>query len=775
MQALAGIRVLEIGAGEAIGLAAVVFADFGAQVIRIDGQPRDALDGAPRYEVLLRRSKQLHEVRLEDWSGDALERLISGADVVLTQGDALWQSHSGLPRDLHAVGAGVHCHVAGLESEFAACPAQESVVAAHIGRMQAFAMLADAAEGDRPVYAALQVATHATAMSVVAGCVAALLRRHETGVGAYLMTSLERGLQPFDMGASLQLQLQGELPGVGRALPFLNYHPVQCRDGAWLQLGNLLPHLLGSFFEVADLTAAAPAAERTNPLVWDAPTLEIFRSRMLTRMRERDCADWMARFVANGSIVAHPYQSTQSALDDPDIVANGHVVAITDPWVGETRQLGPLARFSKTPAQPRAPTITREAWPATSAAQRAAVGDAARAPLEGCTVVEFATIIAAPLGAALLADLGARVIKVETPEGDPFRAMGGGVGAQRVNGGKESIALDLKDPRSKPIVRGLLECADIVIHNFRPGVPERLGIGYDAASAANPRVVYLSANGYGALGPGALRPSTHPIPGAALGGALWQFGGEAPAEALDETSLRETARRLLVANDVNPDPNTAVVIAASALIGLWAARVHGVGQALQTDMFGANAWANWDDFLSYAGKSPRPMPDAQLLGLHARHRLYRCSEGWVFLSITTQSQWQRFVDLTGHDAADVSAAGLARTFLQRAADAWMQLLLSEGIGCTRADGCLPGQWYAQHARNMAVVSQRSLGTFKRHGPQIETVGAPAALRAAPDTGEHSVALARELGCSDELIEALFLVGGASAPIFVAGDSNKDRG
>ncbi|NJN50934.1 MAG: hypothetical protein HC809_03260 [Gammaproteobacteria bacterium] len=756
MDALAGVRVLEIGHGDAVGLAAVVLGDFGADVVRIDARARDALEPNLRFDPLLRRSKQLHAAHLDQWACAELKRMIGAADLVLTQGDMLWRVHPDLPSDLHTLGAGVHCHVSGLESEYPSCPARECIVAAHVGRMQSFAALAGRDEGDRPVYSALQVATHATAMSVVLGALAALLRRHDTGAGGWVKTSLERGLQPYDVGASLGLQLTGQVPPVVRGLPFLNYHPVQCRDGKWLQLGNLLPHLFGNFLREADLLAAVPTAQPTTPLAWGCrlPSRP-FRDRMLARMRERDCADWMGRFVANGGIVAHPFQSTQTALADPDIVANGHVVDIADAEVGATRQLGPLARFDLTPARPRAAQPMHDVWSSAPHRRTAAQGAERQLPLRGVTVVEFATIIAAPLGTSFLADLGARVIKVEAPDGDPFRGMGGGLGAQRVNGGKESVAIDLKSPSVRPLVRGLLERADIVVHNFRPGVPERLGIGYADATAANPKVVYLAANGYGASGPGAQRPSTHPVPGAALGGAVWQFGGEPSQAMVDSETLRETSRRLLAANEVNPDPNTAVVVAASAMIGLWAARVHGVGQALQTDMFGANAWANWDDFLSFDGKAARPMLDEGLQGLHARQRLYRCAEGWVLLCIETRGEWLRFAELSGHDPGDVSVAGLANTFMQRTAAAWTECLLGAGIGCTQADARVPAQWFAQRASTMVPVSQATLGTFRRHGPQVEFAAVAAPLAPGPDTGAHSRSIATEVGLSEAQIEALF--------------------
>lgn len=121
----------------------------------------------------------------------------------------------------------------------------------------------------------------------------------------------------------------------------------------------------------------------------------------------------------------------------------------------------------------------------------------------------------------------------------------------------------------------------------------------------NPRLVYVSANGYGPAGPGALRPSTHPIPGAALGGVLHQVGGAPDTGPIDDATLRETARRLMRANDVNPDPNTSLVICSAALLALTAQRRTGQGQQVFVDMFGTSAYANFDDALRHPGKAPR--------------------------------------------------------------------------------------------------------------------------------------------------------------------------
>jgi crotonobetainyl-CoA:carnitine CoA-transferase CaiB-like acyl-CoA transferase len=273
-------------------------------------------------------------------------------------------------------------------------------------------------------------------------------------------------------------------------------------------------------------------------------------------------------------------------------------------------------------------------------------------PLAGIKVVEIATIIAAPLGASFLADMGAEVIKVEQIGGDPYRGLGAGVGAARVNAGKQSLSVDLKAAAGRAMVLDLIAEADVLIHNFRPGVPERLGIGYEQVRDRNPRLVYLQSNGYGPDGPGAERPSTHPIPGAAMGGVLYQLGERVPDAVQDMDGLRLWTRRLMRANEVNPDPNTALVVTTSAMLGLAARHRTGQGQRVLVDMFGANAYANHDDFLAYPGKAARALPDPLLYGLSASYRLYRCArDQWVFLALTSEREFQRF-------SAELMEAGL---------------------------------------------------------------------------------------------------------------------
>ena len=134
-------------------------------------------------------------------------------------------------------------------------------------------------------------------------------------------------------------------------------------------------------------------------------------------------------------------------------------------------------------------------------------------PLAGLVVVDFSRVLAGPFATMMLADLGARVIKVEKPEaGDDSRSYGPFVNGrslyfERVNHGKESIALDLRDAADLAVAQSLIATADVLVENFRPGVMERLGLGPTEVLAAHPQLVYCSVSGFGHTGPWSQRPA----------------------------------------------------------------------------------------------------------------------------------------------------------------------------------------------------------------------------------------------------------------------------
>ena len=147
-------------------------------------------------------------------------------------------------------------------------------------------------------------------------------------------------------------------------------------------------------------------------------------------------------------------------------------------------------------------------------------------PLNGVRVLDFGNFITAPYAAMLLAEYGADVIKVERPAGgDPFRSFKGGLYSpqfQAHNRHKRSLALDHASPRGKQVLKQLIESADALLVNARPGVAEQMGIGYTAVQAINPRLVYCAITGFGETGPYAMRPAFDNV-GQALSGWMSRF------------------------------------------------------------------------------------------------------------------------------------------------------------------------------------------------------------------------------------------------------------
>ena len=249
-------------------------------------------------------------------------------------------------------------------------------------------------------------------------------------------------------------------------------------------------------------------AFRTAPHIADPADARALRAILLDRVARTVLGRVAAVFDADPDVSAEPFTWPGDALAHPQLLHTGDSVEVDDPTLGRTRQLGPL--FTR----PRAPRRER----------RRAAGIAASL-LQGVTVLELANWIATPMASALLTELGARVIKIEPLDGDLLRGYGP-VGLKCVQG-TQSITLDLKTTEGLAIVHRLVERADALVHNYRPGVPERLGIDDATLRALNPGLIYLYAASYGSTGPMAARPAFHVTAGAVCGGALAQSAATA--------------------------------------------------------------------------------------------------------------------------------------------------------------------------------------------------------------------------------------------------------
>ena len=800
-QALDGLRIVDLTRGPAGGLATMMLADFGADVINISppfDDPLTELAAAPMWQ---RGKTQLALDLAEASDAEILKDLLSCADVFVVNLRKSSLQRLGLD---YTTLAQVHPHLIythisawGNNGPMADVPGYEHLVAALAGRMQLFTGIVDR---PGPVFSAMQVGIHACAQTTTSGILSALFARDNNSPrqGRLVETSLLQGMLPYEQGPLIGSQFPDRFPTLLPSLqppkaanpnepalppmPSLYYHPAQAADGRWMQFGNLLPHLFDNFLINTDLMdVLADPDFNAKQLLLPAQKQDAFRERMLKRIQDRSVKEWMAQLIADGGVVAGPYQTTQEALGDPDIVANGHVVETDDGGL----QLGPVAKLTRTPARPGARASVLQSAQAKIAEwrqlqqskdQQANISEKSQLPLRGLRVVELATIIAAPFGASFLADMGADVIKVEQIGGDPYRSMGAGIGSARVNAGKRSISINLKSAEGQKIVADLLATADVVIHNYRPGVPERLGISYEQVIQNNPNVIYLQCNGYGPSGPSALRPSTHPIPGAAMGGVMYQMGENLPRDLQNHENLCLWTRRIMRANEVNPDPNTALVVATSVMLGVVARQRTGIGQQIFIDMFGANAYANHDDFLSYAGKPKRLLADKDMLGLSPVYRLYQCADQhWIFLAIPTHSQQVKFcqrlseLDLSTPSidqlkrADQQTADQLASLFASRSASQWANDLCSHGIGCVRADAYLPSEFWLENEQVKAnhlgnSVNHPIWGEYQRHGAMLKYDDQDTDHLGPPLAGQHNAALLTELNYSAEEYQKFIELG-----------------
>ena len=797
-QVLEGIRVLDFTKGMAGSVATMVLSDFGAEVVKVEPPGGDSFRAFPA-SVLWHRGKKSVCLDLSSPEGyrDALGLARQSDVVVVGLRPATvnrlrlgYETLKGQRPDL------VYASITGFGSKgpYANYRGYEGLVQAKTGRLMNFA---GQTPRQGPHHAAVKVANHTAAMATVRGVVAALKVRDRTGVGQLVETSLLQAVTYYDMLQWLIWQMMIKDPdgfpedamvNLRRSGP-IQYLPARTKDGKWIQLANLMFRLFHAEIRALELDYIYE-----DPRFKTAPTLleedrDALRKIILERVGQKTLDEWMSVFVNDTTdVAAEPFMTSGEALDHVQMVHNGHVQRLFDPAVGPTRQLGPLCAMSATPPRiqgpaPKAGQHTAELLARLNGAERTDRGEASTGglpghPFEGVTVLDLSTVIAGPLGGSLLAELGARVIRIETLEGDWMRQMNNGIASNRTMAGTEGLSIDLKTPEGQAILYSLVEKVDVLMHNMRPGAPERLGVGLEQARKLNPNIVYVYVGGYGSTGPYHRRPAMHPIGGAVSGGATAQAGRDAlpdPDAAMTMDEVVEVSRVLGRAQDVNPDPNTSMVASTAVALGLYARDRYGEGQYIETTMIGANAYANADDFFDYEGKPPREVSDAAGYGPNALYRLYEAERGWVYLACPLAREWRplceavgqpdladdpRFATADARRANDAELAGeLAGTFASAPAPHWERTLTAADLGCVEVEE--RGMYHffnddahvAENGFTTDVESER-LGSFWRYSPVLKFSRTPSKAGPGITRGQHTFEILGELGYSREKVLAL---------------------
>jgi len=304
-------------------------------------------------------------------------------------------------------------------------------------------------------------------------------------------------------------------------------------------------------------------------------------------------------------------------------------------------------------------------------------------PLSGVRVLDFSTLLPGPLATLVLAEAGAEVIKIERPgRGDEMRSYEPKFGADSVNfallnRGKRSIAIDLKDKDAVAKLAPLIRSADVVVEQFRPGVMDRLGLGYEALAKLNPRIIYCAITGYGQSGPRA-DVAAHDLNYIAEAGLL------ALAAGADGAPIMPPA---LIA-DIGGGTYPAVI---NILLALRSRDRTGKGCkldiAMADNLFTFMYWAIGNGLV--AGKWPQPGREL-LTGGSPRFNIYRTRDGrFVAAAPLEQKFWENFCDLIGlapelrddtRDAAATRRAVAEKISTQTAAE-WAKLFEGRDICC----------------------------------------------------------------------------------------------
>jgi len=622
--ALRGIRVVDFGQYIAGPLAGMLLADHGADVIKVEPP------GGPRWDTpanaMWNRGKRSIVLDLKDSRElEVAHRLVASADVVIENFRPGVMARLGLDaieltrRHPHLI----WCELPGFSSDDprAGVAAWEGVLGAATGSFS-FSMQAlrdDAGRRlqrpstGRPIYSVIPVSSVYGASFAALSVAMALLARQRDGRGQRIEVPL------FDATFSaIGAPRWVGIPGT----PWMRSY--QCADGRWVDMLCYHGKFIRAFVKAAGIEAwlsESFVGDINRPFRTEPAQATVLVEKLETLFRTRRAIDWETRMAVCGVPMA-VCRTTAEWLELPEARASGAIVELDDPHLGPVRQAGLQVRMSGTAggiaasapqADQHRTAILEELDVLAVRPSEPLLAPDTRPPLAGLRVLDLGTVLVGPACGRTLAEFGADVIKIDDPMG-----LGPGVDVGR---GKRSMLLDLRAAAGREVLTRLADSCNIVVQNFRLGVAEKLGVGYEQLRARNPGIVYVSYTLYGRKGQWAGRPGYENQAQAATG-MMERFGDGRPAMAP------------LTVNDYCTALTGSLGVALALFEQRKRAKQGGSaeGQHVDAALVYTASMLQSPVLCGPAGKAWAEPRGQDALGSGPLHRHYLAADGWMFLA-----------------------------------------------------------------------------------------------------------------------------------------------
>jgi len=650
-KALTGINVLEFHSNLGAAYAAMLLAEQGADAIVVE-PPGGAIErGTPHFQVL-NRSKRA--VALDTASNDgkwSMAALVKSADIVVTGATPARLKAQGLDYasirkvNPHALVLNVPPFGSrGPEAEF---DANDELVAARAGIAGS-----QWARSGNPVPLVFPAASYSAGVMGASAAVAGLIAREHTGAGQELEVSLLAGALSLQTGSVLKHEkmmtlYHGPQDPLG---PIPCYRLFEASDHKYLFAACGNATFWGKFVLALDLPELV-SDPRFENAPWGIPTehWQALKDILEPVIRTKPRDEWI-KILREADVPCAPVMTRQEFIAYPQTAAVGMRQQVRDPILGDTVQLGVPVTLTATPGEivgpaPATPhahrheTFHHAPHPVTATNQ----SSLAKGPLDGVTVLDFASYIAGSYGPMILAQLGANVIKIENLDGDAFRSFG--FGFLGWNQGKRGLAIDLNHREGLDIVYRLAEEADVLVENLRPGRMNRFGLDYDTLAKANPGIIYMSVNAFGNSGPDHNQPGFDPLLQARSGVMAAQGGPHHHPVYLTCAIC---------------DYGAAMLSALGCILALRARQKTGLGQFCSTTLLQASMAFQAGEFIFYDGRPDMENGAPERRGSSALSRAYQCRDGeWLYVAVDAAAQWDALGGMFS-SMPKVGYAGVAR-------------------------------------------------------------------------------------------------------------------